>query len=122
MIGPKPHQPHARTQNRRPDVKGARSSWRVWLACGCLFLAVVRSVGSQAVQPDPLSGRASPPGVRETATPSEAPRLPRIAPDYLEVVREVQVRWPGGKTTSGQVPEGAKEIRVTADGNVEKLQ
>jgi hypothetical protein len=48
--------------------------------------------------------------------------LPRIAPDYLEVVREVQVRWPGGKTTSGQVPEGAKEIRVTADGNVEKLQ
>ena len=75
----------------------------------------------QAVQPDPLCGRASPPGVRETATPLEAPRLPRVAPDYLEVVREVQVRWPGGKTTGGQVAEGAKEIRVTADGNVEKV-
>ena len=86
MVGPKPRQPHARTQNRRPDVEGARSSRRIWLACGCLLLAGVRSVASPAVQPDPLSGRASPPGVRETAPPSEAPRLPRIAPDYLEVV------------------------------------
>ena len=38
------------------------------------------------------------------------------------VAREVQVRWPGGKTTTGQVPEGAKEVRVTADGNVEKMR
>ena len=36
--------------------------------------------------------------------------------------REVQVRWPGGKATTGQVLEGAKEIRVTADGNVEKMR
>ena len=39
-----------------------------------------------------------------------------------EVAREVQVRLPGGRTTTGKVPEGAKEIRVTADGNVEKVQ
>ena len=38
------------------------------------------------------------------------------------VAREVQGRWPGGKTTTGQVPEGAKEVRVTADGNVEKMR
>ena len=39
-----------------------------------------------------------------------------------EVAREVQVRWPGGKTTTGKLPEGAKEIRVTADGNVERVR
>ena len=39
-----------------------------------------------------------------------------------QTAREVQVRWPGGKTTTGQVPQGAKEIRVTADGIVEKVR
>ena len=86
MIGSKSHPPHARTQNRQIDVEGARGSWRIWLVCGCLLLAGVRSAASPAVPPDPLSGRASPAGVRETATPSEAPRLPRLAPDYLDVV------------------------------------
>ena len=39
-----------------------------------------------------------------------------------EEADEVQVRWPGGKTTSGQVAAGAKEIRVSAEGKVELVR
>lgn len=85
MIGSKSRQLHARTQSRRLDVDGARSSLTIWLACGFLLLAGVRSVASPAVHPPPLPDGASPPSAGEAA-PSEAPRLPRIAPDYLDVV------------------------------------
>jgi len=35
----------------------------------------------------------------------------------------VQVRWPGGRTTTGKVPPGAKEIRVTStNGDVELIR
>ena len=36
--------------------------------------------------------------------------------------QEIQVRWPGGKTTTGKIPAGAREIRVTADGKIEKVR
>ena len=52
----------------------------------------------------------------------EVARSRRISILSEEVARKIQVRRPGGKTTTGKVPEGAKEIRVTADGNVEKVQ
>jgi enediyne biosynthesis protein E4 len=39
-----------------------------------------------------------------------------------EAAQEVSVRWPGGKVTSGAVPSGAREIRVSQDGRVEKLK
>jgi len=35
---------------------------------------------------------------------------------------EIQVRWPGGKTTSSAVPAGAKEISVALDGAVKKVK
>jgi hypothetical protein len=35
---------------------------------------------------------------------------------------QVRVRWPGGKETRGVVPEGAREIRVDASGQVERVQ
>jgi enediyne biosynthesis protein E4 len=34
--------------------------------------------------------------------------------------KQIQVRWPGGKTTIASVPTGALEIHITADGQVEK--
>ena len=39
-----------------------------------------------------------------------------------KAVTEIQVRWPGGKVTACKVPQGAKEIRVTADGNAEHVR
>jgi len=39
-----------------------------------------------------------------------------------EPAKELQVRWPGGKTTTAPLPSGAKEIRVTAEGELEKLK
>jgi hypothetical protein len=86
MISAKPHQSHARTQDRLSDVEGARNALRLWLACGYLILAGTQSVTSPATQAEPQSARASPPSVRETAPPPEAQRLPRISPDYLQVV------------------------------------
>jgi hypothetical protein len=35
---------------------------------------------------------------------------------------EVEVRWPGGKVTRGPIPQGAHEIRVNSQGQVEKLR
>lgn len=35
---------------------------------------------------------------------------------------ELQVQWPGGKSTSGPVPEGAREIVVTESGSIQKLK
>ena len=35
---------------------------------------------------------------------------------------ELQVRWPGGKTTTSPLPSEAREIRVSAEGQVEKLK
>jgi hypothetical protein len=31
---------------------------------------------------------------------------------------EIWVRWPGGKTTTRPIPDGAKEITVDTDGKV----
>jgi hypothetical protein len=35
---------------------------------------------------------------------------------------QIQVRWPGGKVTTNNVPAGAREIRVSADGKIEKVK
>ena len=35
---------------------------------------------------------------------------------------QIQVRWPGGKLTTNDVPVGAREIRVSADGKVEQVR
>ena len=35
---------------------------------------------------------------------------------------QIQVRWPGGKTTTNKVPAEAREIRLTAAGNLETLR
>ena len=35
---------------------------------------------------------------------------------------QVQVRWPGGKTTMGAVPAGAREIRINAQGEIQKVR
>ena len=35
---------------------------------------------------------------------------------------QIQVRWPGGKQTTNDVPVAAREIRVTADGQMEKAK
>ena len=86
MTSPKPCQPHARTRNSRTDVEGARPRWWIWFVCACLLLASVRNVASPADQPAPLPGGASSPGGGETTPASQTPRLPRIAPDYLDVV------------------------------------
>jgi len=34
---------------------------------------------------------------------------------------EIQVRWPGGIVTTHAIPAGAREIRVSADGQLEKI-
>ena len=39
-----------------------------------------------------------------------------------EPATEVWVRWPGGKTTTAAIPQGAKEIAVAADGTAKKLK
>ncbi len=39
-----------------------------------------------------------------------------------EAATEVWVRWPGGKTTTSAVPQGAMEISVAVDGAVKKLK
>ena len=66
--------------------------------------------------------RATSPILSSGLRKREVARSRRISILSEEVAGEVQVRRPRGKTTTGQVPEGAKEIRVTADGNVEKVQ
>ena len=35
-----------------------------------------------------------------------------------EIPARIDVRWPGGKTTSAPVPQGAREIAVDARGNL----
>jgi len=35
---------------------------------------------------------------------------------------QIEVRWPGGKLSTNAVPAGAREIRVSADGNLEKVR
>ena len=78
MNSPKNLQPQAWPDNRQSNAKGTPGPWRIWLACACLLLAGFRSAASPAVQLDPGSDR--------TAPPVEAPRLPRVSPDYLGVV------------------------------------
>jgi len=39
-----------------------------------------------------------------------------------EPAKELQVRWPGGKTTTSPLPSGAREILATAEGHVEKTK
>jgi hypothetical protein len=34
----------------------------------------------------------------------------------------LSVRWPGGKLTTVEVPEGAAEVSVGLEGNVQKLR
>jgi hypothetical protein len=34
----------------------------------------------------------------------------------------IWVRWPGGKTVSAEVPKGAKEIEVNAEGAVRRTR
>ena len=36
--------------------------------------------------------------------------------------KQLQVRWPGGKVTTGQVPAGAKEISVDGNGQVKLVR
>ena len=36
--------------------------------------------------------------------------------------KQIQVRWPGGKATTGQVPAGAKEISVDGNGQVKLVR
>ena len=88
MLGPKSSQPHirTRTRTRRTDAADAGVCWRIWLVCAGLLLSGVRGVAGPANQPGPGSGGTSPPGARAAAAPGEAPRWPRIAPDYLDVV------------------------------------
>jgi enediyne biosynthesis protein E4 len=38
------------------------------------------------------------------------------------VPKEIQVRWPGGKTTTGAIPPGAREVEVTMSGQVRALR
>ena len=38
------------------------------------------------------------------------------------VPAQIQVRWPGGKVTTNDVPANAQEIRVSADGIIEKVK
>ena len=78
MTGPLPHQPCSSDPNCRTDFEKARSPWWFLLACGCLLLAGGRSLAKPADPTPPPTGRK--------ASPPEAPRLPRVAPDYVDVV------------------------------------
>jgi enediyne biosynthesis protein E4 len=39
-----------------------------------------------------------------------------------EPAKEIQIRWPGGQTTTNPLPAQAKEIRVTFDGHLEVIR
>ncbi len=86
MIRLPPRQPQARSPGGRPLVARLGGSLRVWLACGFLVGAGARGVATPAAQPVAPSGETSPPGVRQSALPPDAQRLPHVAPDYIGVV------------------------------------
>lgn len=86
MTPPQARQLHANTPSRWTDCEWVRCSWRGWLTWGCLFLAVDCGIAGSAVQPASASKETPPPGVDGTPPPPEAPRLPRITPDYVGVV------------------------------------
>lgn len=86
MNNSEPGQLEARTRSRRMGVAGAGGSRWIWPVCGVLLLAGVQGLARPAVQPDAAPDRTAPPSVHETARPADAARLPRMAPDYLEVV------------------------------------
>lgn len=78
-------------QSRRPAFARARSFWHIRLTYGCLLLAGAVSVVRSAVPADPPLSSVRSPGVREPATPSDVPRLPRLVPDYVGVVIPVNL-------------------------------
>jgi hypothetical protein len=86
MSNPRTSQAFAERRSGRRAVAHARCSWRIGLAYGCLLLAAVPSVVRPAVQADLLLGGAPPLGAVETTAVSDTARLPRVIPDYLEVV------------------------------------
>jgi hypothetical protein len=73
-------------QSRRPAFARARSFWQIRLAYGCLLFAGAINVVRPAAPADPPLG-----SVRETATPSEVARVPRMVPDYVGAVIPVNL-------------------------------
>jgi len=39
-----------------------------------------------------------------------------------EQAKQLSVRWPGGKITTGPLPEGVKEIEADDNGQIRKLR
>jgi len=76
----------ARAWNHSCASPGARGTRRFGFFGRCLVVACGLAVAAAALQPGLRSGESAPPGLDRAAPGVSSPRLPRLAPDYLDVV------------------------------------
>jgi len=88
VSSPQAHPLASLSRNCPTGDRGARSPSAEWrsLGCGWLLLAAVRCAAGPWAEPASPAAQTSQPDVSGARPAAEAPRLPRVAPDYVGAV------------------------------------